>query len=169
MKHVTAFLALIAPFAVHAQDFAIPGVTADPGIVLNCVASGKGADVCLGAMTLDCMAENDLGNENLEERLCVNEESLVWRNLMNRAGSRLRILLLDTPSRDPAPHLRDPATLAFEAEQRWQFWAKAQCRLERAVDGHGDRRAITQDTCLRDLAAARYAGLQRLIAHLEQG
>ena len=167
MKCATALLALLAPVAVNAQDFAIPGVTADSGILLNCLVSGMGADVCLGAMTLDCLAENDLGNENLEERLCVNEELVVWRVLVKQAGERLQTLLGEIPPGDHAPLLGDPVSLSVDADERWQFWTNAQCRLERASSGRGDRRAITQDTCLRDLTSLRYTGLQRLIAQLE--
>ncbi len=163
---VAVCLALLAGAPAHAQTLPIPSVDADPTVLLACIGSGKSAKTCLGAMTLDCMAENDIGNDNLEERLCTVEELVVWRDLLARVETRLDRRLRAIPASDHPVLLGDPAPLWRDASRDWRQWAESQCRLERAAAGRSERRAIIEDSCLRDLTADRYAGLQRLLARL---
>ncbi len=163
---VPVLAAALLPGPAGAQGLPIPSVEADSAVLLSCLGSGKSADLCVGAMTLDCLAENDIGNENLEERLCVVEELVVWRDLVGRAGDRLGQRLAAIPASDHPVLPGDPAELGRAAAATWRQWAESQCRLERAAAGRSGRRAIVEDTCLRDLTAARYGGLQRLIARL---
>ena len=166
---LAALLLLLAPAAaLRAQtpgpgaEFAVPGVEADATVLLTCLASGKAVRICLGAMTLDCMAENDIGNENLEERLCIDEELSVWRDLMRQAEARLKRQLGRMPPEQRPALSGDPVALQAEAALRWTEWLASQCALERLAAGASQRRAIIEDACLRDLTAARYGRLQKL-------
>ncbi len=154
-----AFMLALLPGAAPAQVLHIPSVDADPAVLLGCLASGKGASTCLGAMTLDCQAENDIGNDNLEERLCVDEELNTWRDLLGRAQARLRARLQQLPAEQRPALSGDPVAALEKAGTLWAKWRDSQCRLERLAAGAGDRRAIIGDICLRDLTAARYGRL----------
>ena len=161
-----SLVALLAPTVAGAQNLAIPSVEADPAILLGCLASGKSTGTCLGAMTLDCTAENEIGNENLEERLCVDEELGVWRDLVRQAEGRVQFRIGQTPQSERPALSGNPGRLAQETGRAWQDWVQKQCRLERVAAGHSDRRAIIEDTCLRNLTAARYRRLLALDAIL---
>lgn len=159
---VSAALVLAAGAVAEERDgFELPSVTADPGVLHRCLQSGKAVSVCLDAMTLDCMAENDIGNDNLEERLCVIEELNAWRRLLARAERAVTDLAV---ARTAAPHPDLPASgaLAEDARRLWAGWSLAQCALERrAAQGEG-RRAIVEDRCLRDLTAAQFERMNRI-------
>jgi len=150
------------PAGAGAQGFALPGVRADSSVLLGCLAGGRQVEECLGAMTEACMADNELGNDNLEERLCVAEELNIWRELLARAEARLRRRIeARGPGRSPGRGAEALSALA-EAGVRWAAWRDSRCRLERAVAGGDGRRAIIGDICLRDLTADRYRQLQAL-------
>jgi hypothetical protein len=165
LVYITALL--LWPLTVAAQNFSFPSVTADEGVLLTCLGSDKAPLACLGAMTLDCRAENDIGNENLEERLCTVEELNSWRDLALRQQDRLARRLAAIPPAKHPPLLGDPAPLAKTELALWQAWVQGQCRLERAAASTSDRRAIVQDICLRDLTAQRYGRLRQLNARLK--
>jgi len=154
-----AALAVIGTTAA-AQDFFIPAVESDPGVLLTCLGSGEAVEMCLDRMTQACMDGNDLGNDNLKERLCVVEEKNVWTELNFSAESKLQSVLSEVP---PAMVLGS-GTDAFEAaELSWEGYVDSRCRLTRIMAGQSGRRAILQDRCARDLAAAHYADLQRML------
>ena len=117
-------------------------------------------------MTLDCLGENDIGNENLEERLCTVEELVVWRDLLGRAAARLERRLENIPASEHPEILGDPAVLARQSQSQWEKWHEIQCQMERAGAGRSDRRAIIGDACLRDLTAARYGQVQDVLGRL---
>ncbi len=167
MRLAVAIALSIWPLSVAGQNFTFPSVTADEGVLLTCLASDKAPLACLGAMTLDCRAENDIGNDNLEERLCTVEELNTWRDLALRQQARMARRLAAIPKAEHPPLLGNPAPLAEAARVQWQTWVETQCKSERAAATNSDRRAIVQDICLRDLTAQRYDRLRRLNARLE--
>lgn len=136
-----------------AQDLPIPSVAASPEILWDCLGSGKAAGTCNGAMTIVCEAENDLGNDNLTQRLCIIEETNAWRDLIVRAQVSLSRALVEQPA-DPV--LGNPEDALIEAAETWDAFVAAQCEFERAADARSPLRAIIESQCQRDLSAARY-------------
>lgn len=155
---LAALVMLIAGDAA-AQGLVIPSVSADPNILRNCIEGGKAVETCLGAMTLDCLAENDLPSPALTERLCLVAERNVWLDLIGSTEAQLMGQLQDLPD-DP---VLGGASAALQDESReWAEWAEANCRLERLRVGQSPRRGIIEDTCARDLAAKRYSALEAI-------
>lgn len=153
-----AVLTFLLPGLATAQEGSvnIPTVDADPEVLITCLDSGKTPEACLGAMTVDCVAETDLANANLLERMCIVAERNTWIGLAVQAEEDLRERL---------PGVADDMILgnaseAFEAaNSAWDELVEYQCRLRRIVADRHPERAIVQDLCARDLAAARYRHL----------
>lgn len=163
---LTAQICLSAAFlfpqvAVTQEDATIlPEVTADAGVLLTCVVTGD-AETCLGQMTDDCVEQNDLGNDNLETRLCVIEESNIWRDLLSIIVVDITGKLVNIPGEtgDGRP------LAAFElAQEHWENHMLNHCRLRREIAADRGQRAIAENQCQRDLTAARFLDLQALKA-----
>ena len=162
-----AVLALVlAAGAARAQTapgaFVIPSVTADPAIVARCLGQGGSGADCRGAMTEACREDNALGNENLEERLCVVEEYNTWRRLVAEEYRQLSASAALLPQSDWSAQFGDPALTLARARDAWRTWRDAACRAEALLQAGGPRRETVADICLRDRTAERYDRLRAL-------
>jgi len=167
MKHFACYLMLTAaPAFAQSEAVSFPDVTANPDVLYGCLASGNDAATCTGAMTVDCRAENALGNENLEERLCVIEELNIWRALMLQERAVLQDRLGELPEDQHPTVTGDPAPIAAKAGALWDQWQQNQCRMELAAMGNHPRRAIIEDTCSRDLTALQFGRLRAVNGRL---
>ena len=163
MMRIIFALVLICATPLYAQEreqeMNMPNVVADPDIAFDCLTSGKTASDCAGAMTVVCMAENDLGNPNLNERLCVIEEANLWRELVAGQVRDVSGYLIGKPA-DFA--IGEPRDAFVVAQSDWQHYVISECRFQRVMDATDPRRAINENTCQRDLNAARYDALARI-------
>lgn len=150
---------LAGPVAAQSNDFRIPSLVTDPTIVSRCVARTANPLDCLGAMTEVCREENDIHNFNLEERRCVIAEYHVWNDLAGVEAAAIAERAQKVPDADHDQLIGPPAAAFARAETAWQDWSRAHCDALRALAGRDPRRAIIADTCLRDLAAERFARL----------
>ncbi len=144
------------------QPFVIPSVEADPAIVARCLGQGGSGATCLGAMTEACREDNALGNENLEERLCVIEEYNTWRGLVAEEYRQLSASAALLPRSDWSAQFGDPALTLARARDAWQVWREAACRAEALLQAGSPRRETVADICLRDRTAERYDRLRAL-------
>lgn len=164
MNRAFCILALaVLPQTLSAQELPIPAVVATPEILWDCLGSGKAAQVCVGAMTIVCQAENQLANDNLTERLCIIEETNTWRDLIARAEIGLSRALSEQTA-DPA--LGHPADVFRAATESWADYVSTHCAFERAADARSPMRAIVENSCQRDLSAARYEQLSQTMERI---
>lgn len=165
-----AALALMAALAVLAGPTAaqqdgeliIPPLITDPSVVTRCIANSRAPEACIGAMTEVCIEENDIANQNLEERRCIVAEYNTWSALAAAEAEVLTRFAETMPEDSHGPLIGDPVPLLAAAAEAWARFAQAECTAQRALYGRGDRRAIAEDLCLRQLAAERYGRLARL-------
>lgn len=147
------------PAMAQSGGLSIPPLVTDPTVLSRCVARTPDPLDCIGAMTEVCRAENDIENQNLEERRCVIAEYHVWNDLAGAEAAAVRERASQMTEAEQAPMIGPPAPAFDAAERAWSDWSQAECRARRAIAGRAARRAIIEDTCLRDLAAGRFARL----------
>ena len=129
-------------------------------LLAQCYQEAVGAEAktqCVGALALECMAQEDAGETTLGMSMCNSAEADFWDDLLNREY-QLTMAWAKAHDVEEAKFFPEYANLAKslrEAQRAWISFRDAECGLAYSMWGSGSMRHIAGSGCILDMTADR--------------